>query len=324
MRVKMKRVWHGTIGRLMEEHLKLRDSIGKVSNADLTYLHQFDQFLHRNYPKLKVPNRHVTLRFLGSKPELSPWGRRNTLIAIRQFCRFLNQRGIRCYVPDKTMMPKLRYEPRYFALTEADIVRFMNEARRVRKNRPFVGETYAVVIGLLWSTGMRRKEVVGLNHSDVDFKNRTILIRMTKFRKTRMIPMDSSVAHALERYLLLKEQLKYTTAPDQPFFIGLSGLRVRGGNLNHTFRRIVRRLGLCKESGQTPVLHDLRHNFATRTLNRFYSDTETFPPQSYLPTLATYLGHTDMTYSQYYLHPDFDLLQRASGLLEKRKNKKAA
>jgi integrase len=222
------------------------------------------------------------------------------------------------------MTPKLRYNPRYFPLTEADVTRLMNGARGVRKNHPFVGETYATVIGLLWSTGMRRKEVVGLDHSDVDLKSGTVLIRMTKFRKTRMIPMDRSVATALEKYCSLKKRLNYATGPDQAFFVGLKGSRIRGGNLNHMFRRVVGWLGLKNEKDQRPVLHDLRHNFATRTLNRFYSDTENLPPQSYLPTLATYLGHTDMTYSQYYLHPDFDLLLRASHLLEKRQNKKAA
>lgn len=322
--MKMKRVWHGSIGRLMDEHLKLRESIGKVSNADLCILHQFNHFLHREYPRLKTPNRFVILRFLSSKSNLSPWGRRNAVIAIRQFCRFLNQRGIRCYTPDKMMTPKLRYNPRYFALTEADVGRLMNGARGVRKNHPFVGETYAMVIGLLWSTGMRRKEVVGLDHSDIDLKNRTILIRMTKFRKTRMIPVDRSVAQALEKYCTLKKRLNYKTDPDQPFFVGLQGSRIRGGNLNHTFARVTRRLGLKNEKGQGPVLHDLRHCFATRTLNRFYSDTENLPPQSYLPTLATYLGHTDMTYSQYYLHPDFDLLLNASSLLESHQTKKGA
>lgn len=321
--MKMKRVWHGSIGHLMQEHLELRESIGKVSNADLIFLHQFNCYLHRHHPKLKTPNRYVILRFIGSKNNLNPWGRRNVIIAIRQFCRFLNQRGISCYTPDRTMTPKLRYKPRFFALTEKDVRRLMDGARTVRKNRPFVGETYAMLIGLLWCTGMRRKEVIGLNHSDVDLKARTILIRMTKFRKTRMIPIDRSVARVLERYCAMKKKLRYLTSPDQPFFMGLSGNRVRGPNLNHMFRRFVRKLGLISQDGQCPVLHDLRHNFATRALNRFYSDTEALPPQSYLPTLATYLGHTDMTYSQYYLHPDLDLLMRASRLIESRQKKAA-
>jgi site-specific recombinase XerD len=321
--MKLKRVWHGRIGKLMQEHLELRESIGKVSPADLIYLHQFDLYLHKHHPKLKLPNRHIILHFLSLRPNLSPWGRRNLVIAIRQFCRFLNQRGLRCYTPDKTLTPKLQYKPRFFALTEKDVCRLMNGARTIRKNKPFVGETYAVIIGLLWCTGMRRKEVINLTHSDVDLKAKTILIRMTKFRKTRMIPVEASVVLILTRYLSMKKKLDYKTAPDEPFFTGLTGKRVRGSNLQHTFRRFVDRLGISNSSGQHPVLHDLRHNFATKTLNRFYSDTENYSPQSYLPTLATYLGHTDMTYSQHYLHPDFDLLQKASHLIEKRQKRAA-
>jgi integrase/recombinase XerD len=308
----MVRKWYGSVGKLMQDHLALRASMGIVGNAETVVLHQFNCFLHEQYPRLKTPNRYSILHFLDTKKHLTAWGRRNAVIHIRQFCRFLNQRGVTCYVPDKTLTPKLTYKPRYFPLNVDDVKALMCGMRLVRANHPFVGETYSTMVGLLWCTGMRRKEVISLNHSDVDLKERTILIRETKFRKTRMIPIDRSVTEVLERYLLQKKKLKYPITPNNAFFSNLSGTRVRGGNLHHTFKRVVKRVGLIGADGTYPVLHDLRHNFATQTLRRLYADTERWPSQTVLNVLATYLGHSDMLYSQYYLHPDFDLLLKAS------------
>jgi len=305
------RKWKGPMGKLMQEHLDLRASMGIVGKAEVTVLHQFNRFLSKQYPRLKKPNRHSILHFLSTKKHLSASGRRNTVIHVRQFCRFLNQRGIACYVPDKTLTPKYTYKPRYFPLHLDDAKSLVRGMRLIRPKRPFVGETYSVMVGLLWSTGMRRREVVHLDHGDIDFKQRTILIRETKFRKTRVIPIDKSVIAVLEKYCRKKKKLKYSIELNAPFFINLTGTRVRGGNLQHAFRRVIRRIGLYQD-GKYPVLHDLRHNFATQTLKRLYSENLKLPSQTALNVIATYLGHSDMLYSQYYLHPDFDLLEQAS------------
>lgn len=316
MKKSVARKWYGQIGKHMQEHLSLRTSMGIVGNAETIALHQFNIFLHKEYPEIKTPNRHSILHFLNTKKHLTPWGRRNVIIHVRQFCRFLNQRGISCYVPDKTIMPKLSYKPRYFPLGLGDVECLIREMRLIRPQRPFVGETYSIMVGLLWSTGMRRKEVVNLNHSDINFKERTILIRETKFRKTRMIPIDKSVIVALEKYFLKKKKLKYSTESSSPFFINLSGKRVRGESLQDAFSRVVKRVGLYQKDGKHPVLHDLRHNFVTQTLKRFYSCEAKLPSHTMLNIIATYLGHADMLYSQYYMHPDFDLLEKASRRFE--------
>lgn len=318
MSTPMVRQWYGNVGKLMQDHLALRVSMGIVGNAETVVLHQFNCFLHKQYPKLKIPNRYSILHFLDTKKDLTAWGRRNAVIHIRQFCRFLNQRGISCYVPDKTLTPKLTYKPRYFPLHIDDVRALVKGMRIIRANKPFVGLTYSTMVGLLWCTGMRRKEVINLNHGDINLKERTILIRESKFRKTRMIPIDKSVVKILEKYLEQKKKLKYAIGPNVPFFVNLTGTRVRGGNLQHAFKRVIKRIGLVNKDGSHPVLHDLRHNFATQTLRRLYSDGERWPSQTVLNVLATYLGHTNMVYSQYYLHPDFDLLLKASQKFEKR------
>jgi site-specific recombinase XerD len=297
---------------LIKNYIELRYATGRVSRADEGALRQFNEFLILNYPKLNIPNRFVILHFLNSKINLTNSGRRNYLVYIRQFCIYLKGRGICNYIPDKTLAPKYSYKIRYFPLKTRDIQNILIEAKNIRNSGTISTDTYVTAIGLLWCTGMRRQEIVKLTNADVDLKLNTLMIRLTKFRKNRMLPIDVSVSKVLQKYFLKKKKLGFPVEPENPFFINNNGTNICKSAFGKMFHKIVRRINLCDENGQYPVLHDLRHNFATKTLEMFYSDTEKFPPQSYLATLATYLGHVDMTYSQFYIHPDFDLLKKAS------------
>ena len=310
--MKIERKWRGSMGELMERHLALRAAVGRVGKADESALYGFNEFLQKNYPKLETPSRVVILEYLESKKELSASGRRNTVIHIRQFCRFLIGRGIKCYVPDRTLVPKYEYRPRYCPLHEDNVIALISEARRVRFNRPFIGETYAVMLGLLWCTGMRRREIVRLTHEDVDLDQGVLMVRQTKFFKDRMIPLGPSVVRALKDYQHLKEKRGYKVSSKASFFVTLDGKPMPGHSLSTMFNRIVKKLGIKNTEGRKAALHDFRHNFATQTMARFSREPQKFPSTPSMARLATYLGHTNIFYTQYYLHPDFNLMQEAA------------
>lgn len=318
-----KRTWKGSMAVQIQKHLSLRQAVGRESRADESVLYHYHLFVNRHYPRLKTPNRKSILAYMSSRKRLSPWGRRNTVIAIRQFCRFLVSRGVETYVPDRTLVPKLQYKLRYFPLKEKQIIQFMREIDNAPYYKPVIGKTYATMLGLLWCTGMRRKEIIQLNHSDVNLRKGTILIRMTKFRKSRMIPIKPSVVQALEQYCKFKRRHGIHGKLNDPFFVTREGERVPSHSLGTMFSRLVRRSGLRNTEGRYPCIHDFRHNFATNTIKLFYLNPNKFPPQSYLPTLATFLGHSDIKYSQFYIHPDFDLLMTASDRIEDQQRKGA-
>ena len=307
----MTRQWKGPLGALMEKHLALRAAVGRVGKADESCLHGLNEFLSKKYPKLETLHRFVILDYLGAKKQ-SIASRRNAVIYIRQFCRFLVGRGIKCYVPDRTLMPKYEYRPRYCPLNEDNVRTFMQQARRIRANRPFIGKTYAFIFGLLWCTGLRRREVTSLTHEDVDLEQGILVVRQTKFFKDRIVHLSSSVTRELRRYHRMKEDHGYPVTRRAPFFVTLAGRQVPGHSLSTVFNRIVKRLGIANAEGRKAALHDFRHNFATQTMARIYRDPDQFPATPSMARLATYLGHTSLLYSQYYLHPDFHLLQEAS------------
>jgi integrase len=295
----------------MQKHLALRAAVGRVGKADESCLYGLNIFLSRHYPKMETLNRVIILDYLRSR-KYAVAGRRNAVIHIRQFCRFLVGRGVKCYVPDKTLVPKYEYRPRYCPLSEIDMQKILSGARGVRKNRPFIGETYAVMLALLWCTGMRRREVVRLTHEDVDLTQGVLFIRQTKFFKDRVVPIGPSVVRGLLGYYRLKEDLGYRVTKNSPFFVALAGGPMPGHSLSTTFNRIVRLIEIKNAEGRRPAIHDFRHNFATQTMARILRDPITFPATPSMARLATYLGHTSLFYTQYYLHPDFHLMQDAS------------
>jgi integrase len=74
------------------------------------------------------------------------------------------------------------------------------------------------------------------------------------------------------------------------------------------------KIGLKTVQGQTPRVHDIRHSFATRWLLDFYKSNK--DPTAYLPVLATYLGHTNISNTQVYLHPSIELMNLAGQQLQ--------
>ncbi len=304
--------WHGYLGKLMQKHYELRKAIGRAGTADAYTLYEFNDFLLENYPKSKTLTRIEILHYLKIKKDRTVGTRRNIVIYIRQFCLFLNQRGIKCYLPDKTLTPKYNYQVRYFALTDDHIKLLMNMIREHRRNRPSVKDMYATILGLLWCTGMRIGEVTRLTHDDIDFDKKLIFIKQSKFYKDRIIPIDNSVAKALLKYIDIKKAYGFSCDKKAPFFVSYKGTAVPPHSFGTMMKRMTSRLNLKDENGRSPVVHDLRHNFATHWINDFYKNPDDYPPQSWMPKLSTYLGHTSLFGTQYYLHPDFDLLERAS------------
>ena len=102
-----------------------------------------------------------------------------------------------------------------------------------------------------------------------------------------------------------------------PSFISQINGRITHSALERSFRRLTRKLGLRDVSDSTgPRLHDLRHTMAVAVLRRCYAAGA--DPESRLPALSTYLGHTQLTYTYWYLHQNPGLMAEAVARLQHR------
>lgn len=173
------------------------------------------------------------------------------------------------------------------------------------------GHTYRTIFALLYGLGLRVGEVSRLCRSDVDFHNNLLVIRHTKFSKSRFVPFGPRMAQSLRDYLLRREQLMGEILPDNPVFSFTKGKHINPGTISQTFHRLVPRLELAIPPGVTsPRVHDLRHSFAVGTLRRWYRTGN--EPAQRLHHLATFLGHVQPESTAVYLTITEDLLLEAS------------
>ena len=136
-----------------------------------------------------------------------------------------------------------------------------------------------------------------------------LLIRESKFGKSRLVPLHPSSMQALEGYARLRDQLQ--PQPAEPaFFVSLNRKRLLYAVVQLTFRQLINNAGIGAAAPSPPRLHDLRHTFAVRTLLGWYRAGEDV--QSKIPSLSTYLGHREPASTYWYLSAAPELLALAA------------
>jgi integrase/recombinase XerD len=181
---------------------------------------------------------------------------------------------------------------------------------------PFRSVTYQTLIGLLAVTGMRLGEAIRLEREDVDWEHGVLTIRLSKFGKSRQIPVDPSTLSALRTYDQARDRLCSRPRATTNLFVSIRGTPLLGPNVDRTFHQVAGRAGLRPRSPRCrPRLHDLRHSFAIRTLPRWYRAG--LDVQVTLPRLSTYLGHTNPANTYWYLSAEPELLALAGQRLER-------
>jgi len=163
------------------------------------------------------------------------------------------------------------------------------------------------LIGLLASTGLRSGEVVSLDRGDVDLTNGVVLVRKTKFRKDRLIPVHPTTQAALRRYARERDTV-FPRPKGEAFFLSSRGCRLSATGLQSNFAKARKLAGL--DNGKPLRPHDLRHRFAVTRLRLWHQQRA--DAQALLPILATYLGHANYSDTACYLTGSSDLLAIAA------------
>jgi integrase/recombinase XerD len=297
------------------EYLELRRSLGFRLKKDELYLRDFTDFMERRRAA------HITAKLAVE------WARRpasnnanyhaGRLRAVRSFARHRILSDPKTEVPAGDLLPRQRstFQPHIFS---------QEEIRRIlaASLRPWGGATafYCLgrytIYGLLSVSGMRVSEALNLDVEDVDLDEGVLTICNTKFGKSRLVPVHATTIAALRNYREERDAFLAGRIA-KPFFISTPGRRIIPSTLDRAFRRLTRRLGLRGASDHTgPRLHDLRHTMAVEVLRRCYSAGAN--PERRLPALSTYLGHSHLNFTYWYLHQNPGLMTEAMERLQHR------
>jgi len=246
------------------------------------------------------------------------WARK--LTSVRGFAAWLSAGDSRTEVPPYgVLVERHRRKPPYI-YSPQEIRRLMWHARRLPSRTGLRARTYTILIGLLASTGLRSGEALALDIGDADLRVGILTIRDSKFGKSRLVPVSQTTRHALARYSRFRD----TVAPQretQAFFVGERGTRLTGSTARKTFARLCAEVGLRpsvrRRSGRGPRLHDIRHMFATTKLIEWYRAGLDVDRE--IPKLTTYLGHSEVGNTYWYIEAVPELLQLATERLSARR-----
>lgn len=234
------------------------------------------------------------------------------MLIVRGFARYLSGIDPRTEIPPTALIPLRQTRRPAFIYTEEQILLLMATAR-TRIRQAVCRAAYETVIGLLAATGLRISEAVKLDRDDVDLTHGVLVVRESKFNKSRYVPLHPTTLEALVRYA--RERDRLCPDPKGPsFFVSLRRDRLGVHPVQAAFRRLCVASGVGAGAPFPPRLHDLRHTMAVRTLLGWYRDGQNV--QAKLPALSTYLGHRSPKDTYYYLSAAPELLACAAGLLE--------
>ncbi len=268
---------------------------GLAQNSILAYesdLKKYLAFLHSK--KVNDINRvtrdHIT-QFLFSekqrKQEASSIAR--ALVAVKLFHRFLVKEGLlKKDITSVLESPKLwKRLPSFLSIQE------MGEIINAPNLRTATGVRDRAILELLYATGMRVSELVGLKRLDLNLEA-GFLKCLGKGSKERIIPLGRLAKEALERYF---SKVRSTESKQEELFLGLK----RTGKLSRqAVWQMIRHYAKQAKIKKKISPHTFRHSFATHLLERGAD----------LRVVQELLGHSDIVTTQIYTHVSRDRLKK--------------
>jgi len=233
------------------------------------------------------------------------------LRTVVRFARHLHAEDERHEVPPEAAFGDHRPQRRPpFLFTPGDVEALVRAARELGPEGSHQPHVYSTLFGILASTGLRISEALNLRLDDVTPEG--IVIRNTKFGKSRLLPLHPTTRKRLKDYL--ERRIQEAGVCDF-VFISIKGRQLRGNAVRNVFHRLVFSLGIANpEDKPRPRLHDLRFYFANQALAHSPGDHEGI--SRHVLALTTYLGHSDVRSSYWYLEATPALLSKIADVCE--------
>jgi len=303
-----------SLRRVVEQYLAMRRSLGfKLCDMGRNLRH-FVSFMEQQGASLITTD--LALRWATQPQNVQPaqWAAR--LSCVRSFARYWSATDPRTEIPPLALLPRRYQRPTPYTYSNDEIQHLLKAARNLPPPTGLRPWTYHCLFGLMAVTGLRISEAIGLDRQDVDLEQGLLTVRLTKFGKSRLVPLHPSTVNRLKSYVRRREGL-FPQPPTSRFFLSNRGTPLTDWVARQTFVKLSRHIGLRKTSGRFgPRLHDLRHRFAVTTLLDGYRTG--VDVEQRLAVLSTYLGHAHVTDTYWYLSAIPELLALTKDRLEKR------
>ncbi|MBI5575487.1 MAG: tyrosine-type recombinase/integrase [Deltaproteobacteria bacterium] len=318
----MKRRWtdfKSPLADTIKAFLAHKRALGRRFWTEEAALRLFDRYLvNQGIATIDAITPAVVEAFLATRRRTRPRSYNHLLGVTRRLFGWMIAQGTLSRNPVQTRPRRATSYRTPFLFDVPAAKRLLEAAERLPDNPRGVGRgrVYPMIFALLFGLGLRVGEVACLCRSDVDLSRRLLIIRHTKFSKSRLVPMGPRLAERLSEYLDQFEADRGPLAPDAPVFSFTANRHVNPMTISQVFHGLATSLAFAPPQGVAPPrLHDLRHSFAVATLLRWYRSG--INPADRLIHLSTFLGHVEPSSTAVYLTITAELLSEASDRFER-------
>lgn len=301
----------------LEEFLNIRErSVAPATfKNDIRWLYSFDCYLGQCGCTERIVSENAVsgwIQQIQSERDISLKTVADGLGYLRNFLRYLQYCGVPVFIPTNPRCPE-EYIPYLFS--DEEIERIFHVADSLYAGSDFARAEFPMILRMLYGCGFRIGELLSVRVRDVDFRRATVLLRNTKNKKQRLVPMSNSLALMLEKYCMA---LGLSARPDSYLFPGRQhGKAISAKTVYSRFITVLKTAGIyfqpeSHKRGQ--CLHCFRHVFAVRSFAK--AERSGHSPESSVPYLSVYLGHFDMDGTEKYLKFSGDMFPEYADLFE--------
>ena len=297
-------VFQSAFAERLASYVQLRRQLGLRFEGQEAVLRAFDRYAHERDHQGPLSEQLVR-EFALSVADPSTTVPARRYLVVRHFAEYLATYDPSTPRLDPKAILRSRQQPPPYIFTEQEVEHLLRRATEFPRRHPVSNVALRAMIGLAASTGLRPREVVGLDQADVDLDTGILVIRRSKLDKDRLVPVHATTLDVLRAYAAGRDEMP-GAGSDTAFFLNGRVRRYQTDNLDYLFRRVVQRIDLHPPRGTMPTFRSLRHTFAVRRLVAWYRAGANV--QALLPALATYMGHVHYSSTAYYLTATAEML----------------
>lgn len=229
---------------------------------------------------------------------------------LRGFARYYQQFEPESIVPPMRLFGHAHRRKVPHIFTDTEIGELLKATEQLQPIGGLRAASSRAVFSLLIASGMRISEVTGLERSQVDLTAGVITVSGAKFGKSRFVPLHPTAVSALQNYVIARDA-DPATARTSRFFVGDYGREITTQSVQYIFKRIRKQLG-WRSRGEylVPRIHDMRHTFICRTIQRWYDNGENI--DQHILALSTYVGRVKVTDTYWYITATPELMASAA------------
>lgn len=298
------------LSRRMQEFLDYEKAAGYSESTYLSRLRNLDAFLTDSYPQGNVLDKEMVLEWAVRRENESPSTFNNRCGFIRKFARYLASTGEQAYIlPDKFCPSGSGFTPYIFS--DAELTALFRSIDRLTDPDPFVPFVLSTAFRLIYTCGLRPNESRNLKRSNINLKTGEILITETKRHKERIVVMSQDMLELAGSYSFIRD----AAYPDSIYFFpSPDGGTYPSAWYQKHLKKAFHEAHADISGDELPWVrvYDLRHRFASAVLMRWIDSGKDL--YSRLPYLQSYMGHSRLSSTAYYIHLLPENLVRSAGI----------